>query len=104
MNNGNYIIAEIDIKEDNINNDIRIINSFEESKRKYNFELIEDEYKYENENEIKEKCKIKINGNIIPFTYSHKFDKKGKYTIEYVFNENYQKLIIYSLMSIFNKY
>ena len=50
MNNGNYIIAEIDIKEDNINNDIRIINSFEESKRKYNFELIEDEYKYENEN------------------------------------------------------
>ena len=55
MSNGNYIIAEIDIKEDNINNDIRIINSFEESKRKYNFELIEDEYKYENENENKRK-------------------------------------------------
>ena len=31
--NKNYILAEINIKEDDINKDIRIINSFEEYKR-----------------------------------------------------------------------
>ena len=32
-NSGNYILAEINIDENNINKDIRIINTFEESKR-----------------------------------------------------------------------
>ena len=40
---------------------------------------MEEDNKYENEKEIKEKCKIKINGNVIPFAYFYKFDKKGKY-------------------------
>ena len=31
MEDSNYIIVEIDINEDNINKDIRIINSFEEN-------------------------------------------------------------------------
>ena len=31
--NKNYILAEINIKEDDINKNIRILNSFEESKR-----------------------------------------------------------------------
>ena len=35
-NNNNYIIAEIDIKDDDINKNIRIINSYEEYKRTYN--------------------------------------------------------------------
>ena len=44
-------------------------------------------YKYENEKEIKEKCIIKINNKIIPFTYYNRFNKKGKYKIEYLFKE-----------------
>ena len=50
----NYITAEIDIKNEDVNNDIRIINSFEQCKREYELDDEEDDYKYENEKEIKE--------------------------------------------------
>ena len=74
INNNNIIIAEIEIKENDINKDIRIINSFEQNKRKNgSFIHKEDEYKYENEKEIKENCKIKINNEIIPFNYYKTF-------------------------------
>ena len=48
--NINEINAEIEIKEEDINKNIRIINSYEEYKR--DFELDD---KYKNEKEIKEK-------------------------------------------------
>ena len=64
----NYIIGELDIKEDEQN--IRIINSYKESNKEY-----------ENEKEIKENCEIRINNKFIPFSYFQKFNKKGKYTI-----------------------
>ena len=59
----NYIVAEININANEINKDITIINSFENSKKKYHPKDIDmkEDYKYENEKEIKEKCKIKIN-------------------------------------------
>ena len=76
----NCIIGEFDIKEDE--QDIRIINSYEESNRE-NKNSYEKEY--ENEKEIKENCIIRINGKFIPFSYFHKFNKKGKYTILYIF-------------------
>ena len=47
MKNNNYIIAEINIKEDEINKNIRIINSYEEYKRIYKRE--ENKNEYENE-------------------------------------------------------
>ena len=80
----NYIIGELDIEEDEQN--IRIINSYEELRRenkdiKYN-------KKYENEKEIKENCIIFINDEFIPFSYSYKFNKKGKYTVLYIFKNN----------------
>ena len=82
INNNNIIIAEIEIKEDDINKDIRIINSFEQYKRERIWkEDEEDDYKYENEKEIEENCKIKINNEIIQFNYFYKFNKKGKYKI-----------------------
>ena len=91
----NYIIAEIDIKEEDMGKDIQIINSFEESKRndKYNFINIKekDYYLYENEKEIKENCKIKINNNEINFNYYYKFKEKGKYIIQYIFTNNLTK-------------
>ena len=72
----NYIIGEIEIKEEDINKDIRIINSFEEVKRINEWEDEEDDYKYENEKQIKENCKIEINDKIIPFSYFYKFKEK----------------------------
>ncbi len=59
MDNTNYINAEIYIIEEDINKNIRIINSFKNSRKEI------DGVK-ENEKEI-ERCEIKINGESIPF-------------------------------------
>ena len=79
----NYIVAELYIKEEDINKDIRILNSYEEHMRENlpEFDLKED---YMNEKEIN-KCQIKINEETLPFTYYHKFKSKGNYTIKYSF-------------------
>ena len=90
----NKIIGEIYIKEDDINKYIRIINSFENVKRENIFILGGNdiwEYENENEKEIKENIEIKINGKIIDFTYDYKFNKEGKYIIEYSFKNNLTK-------------
>ena len=86
--NKNYILAEINIEEKDINKDIRIVNTFEECKRINGWKDEEDDYKYVNEKEIKENCKIKINNKIIPFNYFYKFKKKGKHIIKYIFKNN----------------
>ena len=86
--NKNYIISEIDIREEDINKEIQIINSFEEYKRNHKEEDNENDYKYENEKEIKENCEIKINNELIPFSYKYKFKTKGKYLIQYSFKKN----------------
>ena len=79
----NYIIGEIDIAW--MVGKRRIINSYEEDKRKYHTINFEEEFK--NEKEIKE-CKIEINNKNIPFCYFYEFEKEGNYTIKYSF-ENY---------------
>ena len=87
----NYIIGTFDVKKDNQN--IRIINSCEETKRKDRY--LEDfgyGKEYENEMEITENCEIRINNKLIPFSYFHKFNQKGKYTIIYTFKINITKL------------
>ena len=78
----NYISAEIEIDSKNINKDILIINSYEESKRRMNVSNIEENLK--NEEEIKQ-CQIKINNEKINFSYVHNFKKAGRYTIYYIF-------------------
>ena len=90
MNNkyNNYIIAELEINQDNLNENIRIINSFEQCKKEEEWEDEDDDCKCENEKEIKENCEIKINNEIVPFSYFHKFDKVGKYKIQYSFKNN----------------
>ena len=87
----NYIIAEIEIKEEDINKYIRIINSFEESKRENKWEDEEDDYEYENEKEIKDNCEIEINNEKISFSYICKFKEKGKYIIKYSFKNKLNK-------------
>ena len=84
MENTNYINAEIYIQEGDINKQIRIINSYENAKIENEW-MDEENYSiYENETQIM-KCKIKINGQSIPFRYYFKFKQKGKYNIKYAF-------------------
>jgi len=80
------IIGEIIIKNEDINKEIRIINSYDESFRKRNFSKIIDECK--NEKNIKDSCKIKIDGNLISsFQYFYKFKQEGKHIIKYSFSK-----------------
>jgi hypothetical protein len=76
--NSNYIIAEIEIKEDN--KDIRILNSYESYKKEFCGGKLEDGYK--NEKLIAETIDIEIDNIKIPFSYFHNFKKKGKYKIK----------------------
>ena len=86
-NINNYIIGEFEIKERN--EEIRIINSYEQYMTEAKME-IEDNYK--NEEEIKENIEIIINDKNIPFTYFYKFEEKGKYKIKYAFKKNLTKI------------
>jgi len=86
----NYIIAKIEIKDEDVNKNIKIISSFEEDIRINPGKWIVEDI-FNNEEEIK-KCEIKINGEIIPFNYNHKFKSKGKYTIKYTFKNNLKSM------------
>ena len=87
--NKNIIIGEITIEKENINKDIRIISSFEQY-CKENIYINKDEYK--NEKEIMNNIEIKINDNLIPFSYFHKFKQKGKYNIKYIFKNKIKNI------------
>jgi len=86
----NYIISEIYIKEEDVNKDIRIINSYEKKYSAYK-RLLGRDSKYIND-EVIEKCQIKINDKLIPFKYFYKFKTKGKYIIKYIFKNNINNL------------
>ena len=82
----NYIIAEINIKDEDINKDFKILSSYEDCIRKHPAKYYKND-KFKNENEIKQ-CEIRINDEIIPFNYYHNFKSKGKYIIKYSFKTN----------------
>ena len=83
----NIITGEINIKHEDINKPIQIINSYENKKRMNNEANNSDDWKYGNEREIKD-VEIKINGKAIKFAYTYKFEKEGKYQIEYIFKND----------------
>ena len=88
----NIITGQIYINDYDINKDILIINSYENVKRIYKIKKEEDDWLYKNEDEINENnVEIKINGQKIKFNYAHKFDKRGKYQIEYSFKKKLTK-------------
>ena len=91
LNDKNIITGEIYINKNNINKDVQIINSFENVKTEYDWGNKNDDWKYENEKEIKENVEIKIDGKKIKFEYHLKFQKEGKYKIEYLFKKNLTK-------------
>ena len=82
----NENIGYIIIGPEDINKDIQIINSFENVKRIEKAELKQDDLQFLNEKEIKDNIQIKINDSNINFTYTYKFDKPGRYKIEYLIN------------------
>ena len=102
--NNNYILAEIYIDEDEINEEFRILNSFEECKRSYIEDDLQTDYLYKNEKEIKENCEIKINNHQIPFSYYYEFKEKGKYIIQYSFKNKISKAnyMFYDCKSLIN--
>ena len=78
----NFIIGEFNIEENDINKDIRIINSYE-NYNKYNSWFKGE--KQPNEKEIMENIEILINDKKIDFSYFYKFENKGKYKLKYNF-------------------
>ena len=91
MYKDNSIISELIINEGYINENIRIINTYQESLRNEQKEIINNE-KYCNEKEIKENCEIRINGEKIDFTYYYQFYKPGNYKIQYKFKKNLKRI------------
>ena len=87
----NEITAEINITENDVNTNIRIINSFEETIRTHPKDYNNDEI-FNNEEKIKQ-CSITINDKQIKFSYFHTFKKKGKYLIKYKFPNKLNKTL-----------
>ena len=100
LSNNNFIICEYDIKEDNINKEIQILNCFEQA-------LKEKSYLsgIENEKELRENCELYLNDEKINFCFKYKFPREGKYKIKmafkrYLTNTNYMFYECSSLISI----
>ena len=101
---GNYIISDIYIEENDVNKDVRIINSFEQTKREFKWGDNENDNEFKNEKEIKENCEIEIDNKIIPFSYFYKFNKKGNHIIKYSFIKDLTKtdFLFYGCKSLTN--
>ena len=83
------IIGKIKIEKKDINKDIQIINSYENSiKSRSKLSNKKDNSYYGNEKDIKDNIEIKINGQTIPFSYVYCFKEEGIYKIEYIFKKN----------------
>ena len=81
----NYIDGVININQNDINKNIRIINSFEDFKRSYPHTKVDNEIAYLNEKEIKDNCQITIDGHKIDFFNFVRFPTPKKYKIRYNF-------------------
>ena len=79
----NYIIAEFFIEKENINKKTQIINSFDNIQREVKKEDKEGE-KYKIEGSIKQ-CEIKVDEELIPFSYEYAFKTSGNHTVKYTF-------------------
>ena len=89
----NFITGTINITENDINKQIRVINSFENFKKNNINGRVDNELRYRNEEEIKNNCEIKINDKKLSkdFFYFVKMPEPGVYSIEYSFKKNLTK-------------
>ena len=86
----NKIVGEVKINIFKINEDIQVINSYEnviKNNKENNRENMakKDDMENKNKKEIEENIVIKINGKIQDFSYVYNFKKEGTYKIEYIF-------------------
>ena len=87
MSGENYILAELKIGEYDVDEEVWIISSYEETSKQMPDEQREEgEAEFKNEDEIKGSTTISINDEVIPFTYRHIFKKQGIYNIKYTFS------------------
>ena len=85
QDSNNYITAEFEIGEGEMDEKVQIINSADNLQRLEEDDDMKKDYEpYKNEESIKQ-CKITINDEVIPFLYQYEFKKPGKYTIKYIF-------------------
>ena len=91
ISSNNYINGEILIDNNNINKEVRIINSYEQRKREGELKNKKDCYNYENEQSLRENCLIFIDDIPIEFSYFYKFSKPGLYKIKYLFKKSLPK-------------
>ena len=102
ISGNNYIVVDYCISENEVYQNIKIINSYEQNKRENPNEIF-DKNK-ENEKELIENCKIEINGKILPFSYYYNFNDKmlsvKYFFIKYLNQMNYLFCGINSLISI----
>ena len=91
INENNSIIGYFNIGPNDLQKGIRVINSFEQTKRKANYIKVDNELRYKNEQEIIDNCRIKINNKEYKFNYFYNFSKPGIYTIEYLFKKHLTK-------------
>ena len=87
----NIIIGEINIGYEDVNQDIQILNSFENVKRINHYNDNDDDSKFENEKELQENTEIRIDGKKIDFSYLYQFEEEKKYKIEFSFKHNLSK-------------
>ena len=80
-NVNNYILAEFNIKEEDVNKKIHILNCYDNTCNPF---LKNESKKDFNGHEI-QNCEIEINGEKIPFNYYYQFKSKGNWTIKYSF-------------------
>ena len=108
-------IEENDLKEnlgfifinpEDVNKDIQIINSFENVQRLEKVEEKKSDFQYKNENEIKDNIEIKINDQLINFSYTYRFEKPGVYKIEYIIKKKLTNInhLFYNCTKLTNLY
>ena len=81
----NFIISEMHIKYEDLDKNIRLINSGNDKEKLLNNGNLNNE-------ETIEKCEIMVNNVKIPFSYFYKFKSKGTYKVEYRFQKNLKNL------------
>ena len=94
----NYILCEYNIKKEDLNKDIQILNYLNEKTKEeimnYYKEIGKTDYILEiNEDEINSSiCDLYLNNERINFSYKYKFEKEGKYSLKILFKRSIKNM------------
>ena len=94
----NYILCVYNIKNEDLNKDIQILNSLNEELKKKIIKYYEKTGKTDyileiNKDEINSSiCDLYLNNERINFSYKYKFEKEGKYTLQILFKRSIKNM------------